>query len=180
MANAIITPEFRVSFPNVFKPQMPMNGAAGDPKYGLSMLFKKGEDLSALKALANEACVEKFGADKTKWPKNLRNPFRDQGEKDLDGYEEGAIFCTATGRLKPGLVNARNDDIIGEDEFYPGCYARAQITAFAYDTTGNRGVAFGLHNIQKLRDGEALGGRQSASAVFGAVDTPDSADGLLD
>lgn len=184
MPNPIITPKFRVSFPNVFRPQAPMQGSTGEAKYGLQMLFAKGENIDELKKLAHEACAEKWGSDKAKWPKNLRSPFRDQGEKDYDGYVEGAIFVSATSKLKPGLVDKNNRDIISEDDFYPGCYARAQVNAFAYDTAGNRGVAFGLNNVQKLAEGEPLGGRQPASAVFSKVEGDDednsSTDGLFD
>lgn len=156
----VMTPEFRASFVHVFRPQDPFQ-AGGDPKYGLTMLFPKGADLSKVKAAAKAAIVEKWGPDKSKWPSNLRLPFRDQGEKadKFDGYEEGAIFINATSKMKPGLVDAQVNDIIDETEFYSGCYARATIRAFAYDTKGNRGVGFGLQNVQKLRDGDPLGGR---------------------
>lgn len=153
-----LTPKFRASFAHVFRPQ-PAQEEGKDPKYGITMLFDKGEDLSKLKAAAKEALVEKWGADKTKWPKNIRLPFRDQEEKDFDGYVPGAIFVNATSKQRPGLVDQHVNDIIDETEFYSGCYARASIRAFAYDTKGNKGVAFGLNNIQKLADGEPLGGR---------------------
>lgn len=162
----IITPEFRVSFANCFRPQKPMAGSTNEPKYGLTMLFKKGEDLSKLKAAAEAAVKEKWGANP---PKNLRTPFRDAGEKDYDGYEPGAIFVTATSKQKPGLVDADLNDIIDESEFYSGCYARASVRAFAYDANGNRGVAFGLQNVQKLRDGDPLGGRTRPEDDFEPV-----------
>lgn len=165
----VITPTFRVSFPNVFRPAKPMAGATGDPKYGLTMLFEKGEDLTKLKDAVKEACTEKWGADQSKWPKNLRSPFRDQGEKTYDGYVEGAVFVNATSKQKPGVVDANLDDIIDESEFYAGCYARASINAFAYDTAGNRGVAFGLNNVQKLKEGEPLGGRARPEDDFEPV-----------
>lgn len=187
MAENVITPEFRVSFPYVFRPQKPMEEGK-DPKYSITMLFPKGADLSKLKAAAKEAAVEKWGADQSKWPKNLRLPFRDQGEKELDGYEAGAIFVTATSKQKPGLVNARNEDIINDSDFYAGCYARASVRAFAYDKAGNRGVAFGLQNIQKLRDGDPLGGRTRpqddfepvADAELGEATATAGAGGIFD
>ena len=151
----VITSKFRVSFPYVFRPSKPMQAGA-DPKYTITMLFKKGEDLSKLKAAAQEAVVEKWGADKLKWPKNMRNPFRDQGEKEFEGYEAGAIFVTATSKQRPGLVDSKLQDIIEDKDFYPGCYARASVRAFAYDQAGNRGVSFGLQNVQKLADGDPL------------------------
>ena len=99
----------------------------------------------------------------------ISNGFRDQGEKTFEGYVAGAKFINATSNTKPGLVDAQNNDIINEADFYPGCYARATVRPFWYDTAGNKGVAFGLQNIQKLADGEPLGGRVSASKEFEPV-----------
>lgn len=168
MSENVLTPKFRVSFPNVFRPGKVMQPGA-EPKYSITMLFEKGADLSKLQAAAKAVCEEKWGADKTKWPKNLRNPFRDQGEKEWPGYEAGAIFISASSKQKPGLVDEKVQDIIEEHQFYPGCYARATVRAFAYDQAGNRGVSFGLQNIQKLADGEPLGGRTNPSQDFEAV-----------
>lgn len=171
-----MTPKFRVSFPHVFEPQEAMNG--GKAKYGLSMLFEPGADLSELKALAAAALNEKW-PNKDKRPKNLRNPFRDQGEKEFEGCVAGAVFINATSMQRPGLVDNNVQPIIDQADFYPGCYARATVTAFAYDTAGNAGVAFGLNNIQKLADGEPLGGRTNPEADFAPVAsaaTPSSDD----
>jgi len=143
--------------------------AGGEPKYSITMLFPKGADLSALKNAATEAATEKWGADKTKWPKNLRIPFRNQSEKEFEGYEKDAIFITATSKQRPGLVDTNVQEIIEEKDFYPGCYARATVRAFAYDQAGNRGVSFGLQNVQKLADGDPLGGRTRPSDDFEPV-----------
>lgn len=178
----VMTPKFRASFANVFRPGKAMEEGQ-EPKYGVMMLFDKGADLSALKAAAQQAVVDKWGADKAKWPKNLRTPFRDQADKEGDAYVAGAIFVTATSKQKPGLVDQRNQPIIDESEFYSGCYARATVRAFAYDKAGNRGVAFGLQNVQKLADGEPLGGaRVPAEKEFepvGDVGGGTSADALF-
>jgi hypothetical protein len=72
--------------------------------------------------------------------------------------------------MQPGLVDASLQRIISEQDFYSGCYARATITAYGYDKAGNVGVAFGLQNVQKLRDGEAFSGRTAAENDFDAVD----------
>lgn len=171
----VLTPEFRVSFAYVFRPSQPMAGSTNkDPKYTVTMLFPKGADLSKLQAAAKQAAVDKWGEGKI--PKGLRSPFRDQGEKEYAGYEAGAVFITATSKQKPGLVDARMQDIIEEKDFYSGCHARATVRAFAYDNAGNKGVSFGLQNIQKLRDGEPLGGRTRPSDDFEAV--PDAAGAI--
>ena len=164
----VMTPRFRVSFPNVFRPGKVMQVGA-EPKYNCTMLFEKGADLTALKNAAQAAVVEKWGSDKAKWPKNLRSPFRDQGEKEFEGYVKGAVFINAASKQRPGLVDEKVQDIIEEKDFYPGCYARATVRAFAYDQAGNRGVSFGLQNIQKLAEGEPLGGRTKPQDDFEPV-----------
>lgn len=174
MADNIMTPEFRVSFPNIFKPGKVLQAGA-EPKYGLTMLFPKGADLAKLRKAAEEAAVEKWGAGKV--PKGLRSPFRDQSEKEFEGYEAGAVFINATSKQRPGLVDAQVQEIIEERDFYPGCYARATVRAFAYDQAGNKGVAFGLQNVQKTRDGDPLGGRTRPSDDFEPVGGDDPKTG---
>lgn len=172
----IISPEFRVSFPNVFRPQA-MKGSNNEPKYGITMLFKKGENLAALEKAVLDCATEALGADRSKWPKGLRSPFRDQGERDYEGYEQGAVFVNATSKQRPGLVDANVQDIIEERQFYAGCYARASLRAFYYDSSGNKGVGFGVQNIQKTRDGEPLGGRTTPEQDFGPVQGANTSNG---
>ena len=185
MASNVITPEFRVSYPRVFKPEK--NDLSGEMEFTVSALFKKGENLSALKKAAEEACEEKWGKDKSKWPKNLKSPFKDQGtrekEKEVveikngketktvktvmpDGYEKGAMYLNLKSRQKPGLVDQSLNDIIDASEFYGGCYARASVRAMAYDMKVNKGVSFWLQNLQKTRDGESFGGRTAPQDDF--------------
>ncbi|WID42014.1 Cas4 nuclease superfamily protein [Pseudomonas phage ZQG1] len=174
----VTTPKFRVSFEHVFTPQAPMEGQQGDPKYGLSMLFdasaQKTPAYKAMMDLAVAAAKEKFG-DKAKpdgkgWFHGLRHPFRDGNEKsELEGYE-GCMFASATSKMQPGLVDQNLQRIISTDDFYSGCYARATVTAYGYDKAGNKGVAFGLQNVQKLADGDRFSGRTAAEDDFEAVD----------
>lgn len=176
--NTNTTPKFRVSFAWVFKPQPPMEGSTGEAKYGVTMLFDEAArntpQYEALKKLALRAAKEKFG-DKLKpdgngWFIGLRNPLRDGAEKsELDGYE-GMVFASATSRMQPGIVNQMLNRIISEDDFYSGCYARATVTAYGYDKAGNKGVAFGLQNLQKLADGERFSGRKAAEDDFDSVE----------
>jgi len=159
----VTTPEFRVSFPAVFEP---VAFQGGQPKYSVTMLFPKGTNLDTLKALAKAAVQAKW-PDPNKRPKSLQHPFRD-GDKDkpdLDGYA-GHIFVKATSKMRPGVIDSSMSDIITPEDFYAGCYAKASITAYAYDTAGNRGVAFGLQNLMKTRDGEPFSGRSSAQEDF--------------
>lgn len=175
----VLTPEFRASFPHLFEKHSFENQPG---KYSIVMLYNKKIDLSSLKKAAHNAAVEKWGP-KEKWPKNLRMPFRDGNEKtDLAGYEN-TIFVSASSKQKPQVVGNKKVDgqfpRLEKDDglFYPGCYARATLIAFAYDTMGNKGVSFALQNVQKLRDGEAFSGRKDADSEFDEVeDGSDDAD----
>jgi len=173
-ATVVMTPEFRVSFPAVFKPRSAAEGQK--EKYSISMLFPKTTDLTPLKLAVRKAIEGKWGTDQAKWPKGLRLPFRDGNEKDYDGYKD-TVFCTASSEQKPGLVDQNVEDIIDQGEFYGGCYARATINAFAYDKAGNKGVAFGLRNIQKIRDGAAFSGKTDPKDDFDAIKLEDAGDG---
>lgn len=166
----VVTPEFRVSFPAVFQARAAVEGQ--EPKFSVVMLFDKKTDLTILKQAVANAIIEKWGAEKTKWPKNLRLPFRDGSEKDYSGYEN-TTFVTASSKQRPGLVDQALQDIIDPTEFYGGVYARATVAAFAYDVSGNKGVSFGLRNLQKTRDGEAFSGKNAANKDFDAITVPE-------
>lgn len=173
-----VTPMFRVSYPNVFKAKK--NDLNGKDEYSLVALFPKDADLSALKKAAQDAIIEKWGPDKTKWPDKLKSPFRDQGEKAKkddkgamvlpDGHEAGAIFLTLRSTQRPGLIDQQKQDIIDSSAFYGGCFARASVSVYAYDQKGNRGVGFGLQNVQKMKDGPPFGGRTLAQDDFTPIE----------
>lgn len=163
----VVTPKFRACFANVFEARAFEDG--GTPKFGVTMLFDEGTDLSALEE-AVEAAIEKKWGEKR--PKNLRSPFRDAGEKSekYEAFVEGMTFMNATSLYQPGLVDEKRQLIMERSQFYSGCYARASIVAYAYDTAGNRGVAFALNNLQKVADGETLGNQRKPEEDFDAID----------
>lgn len=174
----VLTPVFRVSYPNVFKPKH--NDLSGKDEYSLVALFPKGADLTPLKKAAEEAVIKKWGENKAKWPKKLKLPFRDQADREKEdentgkkflppGYEAGAVYMNLKSSQRPGVVNQKVEDIIEESEFYAGCWARATINAYAYDQAGNQGVAFGLGNIQKVKEGDPFGGRTKATDDFAPI-----------
>lgn len=154
-----LTPTGRFSFADLFEPSA-FEGQ--DPKYGVTLLFDADADLAEMKAAATRAAREKWG---DKPPANMRTPFRDGNEKaDLDGYA-GTTFVRFTSKSKPGVVDAARN---ATTEVKSGDYGRVSYSVFAYDRNGNRGVSFGLGNVQKQADGEAFGGRTSPSDDFGA------------
>lgn len=163
------TPKFRAAFANVFEKR----GFPGqEPKYSIVMLFdKKTADIEPLIAAANAAAADKWGQDKSKWPKNLKMPFRDGDEKpDLGGYP-GSIYITATAKNPPTVLNLDTSLITKESRsFYSGCFARASVNAFTFDVSGNKGVSFGLSNVQKMGDGPEFSGRKKAEDEFDKVE----------
>lgn len=181
-ATKVVTGEVRFSYLHVFEPHAIEEGQ--DKKYSVSLLIPKSDKktLAAIKK-AIEAAKEagkstKFGG---KIPANLKMPLRD-GDVDRPDQPEyaGHYFINANSTNKPGIVDANVQPIIDSTELYSGCYGRASVNFYAYNVSGNRGIACGLNNIQKLRDGETLGGRSRAEDDFEPVDVGVEVDGGID
>ena len=172
MSTRVITPEAIASYPTLDKPEAMNEGEA--PKYSIALVFPKGTDLSELKAAALQAAEEKFGKEKAHAmikAKKLTLPFRTDGEEK--GYPEGSVFFNARTQRKPTVVSRVPDadgkpTVISPDAVYPGAIVRASLSAFGYDVKGNKGVGFGLNNIQFVRDGERLDGSRNARDEFAA------------
>jgi len=159
-----------VSYPHLFKANAFKGGEA---KYSVTMLFPKTADLSALKLAIKHAKIDKWGPDKDEWPEDLMSPVQD-GDNPKYAANEGykghwAIKASSKEAQKPGLVNEKVEPIIDASEFYPGCYARAQVFANGWEYMGKSGVSFILDHVQKTRDGKSFGGRKSAAEVFDPV-----------
>ncbi len=178
----ITTPEFRVSYPNVWEARSWKGGKA---KFGVQMLFPKATDIKALRKLVRKTLDAAFGPfegdDATKWPEGFKNPIKNGDGKKYAG--KGRKECkdhyviNANSDYKPGLVEPDGvTPIEDKSDFYPGCYARAQLFCYAFDVSGNQGVTFGLNHIQKLRNGKALGGPGSVDGVFDAVESTEEDD----
>lgn len=166
--SALITPKAILSYPALFEPKP---NKKGELFYQCALVFPEGTDLSELKAAADAAGREKFGA---KWnPKTFKTPFREDGEEK--GYPAGSVFFNAKSKSKPGIVDryagadGKPRPIEDEAEVYAGAFVRASVRFYAYDTEGSRGVAVALNNLQKLGDGERLDGRMKAEDEFDAT-----------
>jgi len=176
-----ITPEFRAAFISVFKATSMKNadGSVNKPKFSIRAAFPPTAKLDALKKEAEMAAREKWG---DKIPKTLRSPFRtnEELENPIVGIGDDWIIMSfsANEDRRPGIVDSKLQDIIDDADVYSGAWYRAQVRAFAYENAGNKGVSFGLQNVQKLRDDDPLGnGRIPASKAFEPVDVPAAAGG---
>jgi hypothetical protein len=163
----VLTETFRVSFPHLDKPHAMEEG--GTPKFGLAMLFDKtSPGLEKLRAACKAAVAKKWG---DKPPKGLRTPLRDGNEKDYDGYKD-MIYVSASSTDQPGIVD-QTKNALDPRKVYAGCFARATVVAFAYDKAGNKGVAFALHNVQFVKNGEPFGNKRQAEDDFTEIEGED-------
>ena len=178
MSTKVITNKVRASFVHVFEPQS-VNGS--EPKYSCSFIIPKSdtETIAAIKAAIEQAKqdgIAKFGGQ---IPPTLKMPLRD-GDIDRpdDPNYADCYFVNANSKEKPGIVDRRRIPITDPLELYSGCYVRASINFYPFNTNGNRGIAAGLGNVQKWADGEPLNGRVRAEDEFEALDAEDDDDFL--
>ena len=93
-------------------------------------------------------------------------------EREDEAYA-GHWFINANSKTAPQIVDKAVKPILDRDEVYSGCYARVSLNFYAFNSNGNKGIACGLGNIQKIRDGESLGGRSSAADDFSTEEDDD-------
>ena len=107
----------------------------------------------------------------------LKIPLRDGDlERPDDPAYAGSYFVNANATSAPGIVDADRNPILTRSEVYSGVYGRASISFYAFNSSGNKGIACGLNNLQKIRDGEPLGGKASAESDFATDDDDDFLD----
>lgn len=180
-ATKVITGKVRFSYVNIFKSRAFQTGQ--DEKYSICLLIpKKDKDTinkikKAMDAAVQQGISDKWGGKK---PANLKLPLRDGDEERADEAEEyvGMYFLNANSNQKPGIIDMYKNEILDPTEVYSGCWGRASINFFPFSSNGNKGVGVGLNNIQKLGEGEALGGAR-ASAEDDFDDDVDYDDDML-
>lgn len=170
--NRVVTNEVRLSYANVWEPKS-ING--NEPRYSVSIIIPKSdkETIDLINQAVDNAITEgvaKFGGKKPN--KNaIKLPLRDGDTEREDEAYADSYFINCNSRTAPQIVGEDRRPITDETEVYSGCYARVSVSFYAFNTNGNKGIAVGLGNIQKIRDGEPLGGgRISASCDFGEPD----------
>ena len=142
----------------------------GPERYSVSVLIPK-DDKETVKAIndAVDAAIEegiaKFGGKKPN-KAAIKLPLRDGDTEREDEAYAGHWFINANSKTAPQIVDKAVKPILDRDEVYSGCYARVSLNFYAFNSNGNKGIACGLGNIQKIRDGEPLGGRSSATDDF--------------
>ncbi len=196
----IITPEFRVSYPALFKARkVNQNDPNEKEKFSVQMLFRTtetpkskelGEKVVAqdpawlkMKQAVVDLFIKNLGAN---WAERLkerkgdgspmyRSPFRDGNapeKREVEGYGPGVTFVTASSLYKPGVIGPDKVELMNPQAVQGGFYGRAEVHPYWYSTRGNQGVTFGLDNFQLIREGQPFSGRNKAEDVFDAINEP--------
>ena len=167
----VVTGTVRLSYANIWDPKS-INGS--DPKYSCSIIIPKSdtETVEAIRKAIDCALQEGIGKFGGKLPPRgaLKLPLRDGDTEREDDAYKGCWFINANSKNAPQVVDKHVQPILDRSEVYSGVYARVSLNFYAFSVNGNRGIACGLGNIQKIRDGVPLGGHSSAAAEFGAID----------
>ncbi|MGN0536352.1 MAG: DUF2815 family protein [Acutalibacteraceae bacterium] len=165
----------RWSYANVHQPKS-ING--GKPKYSVSLIIPKSDTVTvnkvnaAIQAAYEEGEGKLKGNGKSVPPLSaIKTPLRDGDlERPDDEAYKNSYFINANSSTAPGIVDADRQPIIDTSEVYSGVYGRASVNFYAFNSNGNKGIACGLNNLQKIKDGEPLGGKSRAEDDFADED----------
>ena len=168
MAKAIkvVTGKVRFSYAHVFQPQAAQEGQ--NPKYSVSLIIPKSdkETIEKINKAVEDAKKEYMAIWGGSIPKGLKVGLRDGDEEKDDPAYANSFFINANSGQKPGVVDADLNPIMDMSEFYSGCFGRASISFYGYNSNGSKGIGCGLNNVQKLEEGEKLGGASNAADDF--------------
>jgi len=170
----IVTGTCRASYCHLTQPK---RNASGEPRYSVTLLLPKSDVATkqmidyAIEAAAQNGMARLWNGQR---PPMLPTPLYDgDGVRPSDGapfseeYRGHWVF-TASGKQQPSIVDINLQPILQPTDIYSGMYIRAGVTFFSYFQQGKRGIGCALDNVQKLADGEPLGGnRASAQDDFG-------------
>ena len=165
----------RWSYANVWEPKS-INGGA--PKYSVSLIIPKSDTktvtavTNAIQAAYDEGQSKLKGNSKSVPALSaIKNPLRDgDAERPDDEAYKDSYFINANSATAPGIVDAARQPILERSEVYSGVYGRASINFYAFNSNGNKGIACGLNNLQKISDGDPLGGKTRAEDHFADED----------
>lgn len=146
----------------------------GKLKYSVTILIPKsrGAELEALRAEAVRVAKEKWGAKGEAILAAAKNKMIQDGDTyvplsgEPDPSYKGNWFIRMRTDRKPQVIDAKKNEVFTDDDVYSGCLLRVSGNVFAYEAEGNRGVSFGLNNVQVLEKRARLDGRKAATDEF--------------
>ena len=169
-----VSPEIICSFPYLFEK------SDYTEKYGLSIPIPNSNktELDKIRTMIGNAAENKWGKKaRAEVGKKIASPLRDGSEeKPEDDIYQDATFFSANSGSKPGVVGSNLKPIMDVDEIYPGCIIRASVNFYAYDFKGKKGVACGLGNVMKVKDGEQIGGKSKPEDDFAGFESEETSE----
>jgi hypothetical protein len=179
----LITPVFRLSFPNLFVARKGDNDDKdAKAKFGCAAIWTPAKFTPREKelwlAIMRGLDAESQRAFQSPWKEladNIRRGVRDgKAKKGVEGYGEGTRFANLTSNSRPGVIDVDKVTDISPEEgnadlVYPGCFCRATVNVYSFGLkpgSKGKGVALGLRNLQKVKDGARLDNRVAAADDF--------------
>jgi hypothetical protein len=158
-----------MSFEHIWAPKAVQEGQ--DAKYSATILIPKTDKETLAKINGAIATEQAIGWPNGKLPPGFKKPLKDgDGMVDKNGVQRketvGCYVINASSKTKPGIVNAAREDVLDKNEVYSGCFCRFQLAFQPYNLSSSKGIGCYLNNIQKIKDGESLAGREKASDAF--------------
>uniref|UniRef100_UPI004029FED7 DUF2815 family protein n=1 Tax=Megasphaera sp. TaxID=2023260 RepID=UPI004029FED7 len=154
-----------------------------EQKYSVTIRLPKSDVEGKQKVDAAIAAATRNGIA-NKWngaaPAKVPTPVWDGDGLTQNGNKFGPecaghwVFAASTPADKPvDVVDGRMNRIIDATQVYSGIYANVCVNFFAYNHQGKKGIGCGLGPVQKVRDGEPLGGSApTAKSVFHVIQEP--------
>lgn len=179
-STSVTTGKVRLSYVHLTKPFAFQPGQ--EEKYSTTILIPKNDQDTkaaldaAIEAATAKGVQERWGGVR---PPTVPNPLYDgDGVRPSDGMPygdecKGHWVLTANAKVDypPEIVDQYLQPIIDSTEIYSGMYARVNVNFFPYTFGGKKGIGCGLGPVQKVADGEVLGGgAPAAKEVFSKID----------
>lgn len=170
----VVTGKVRLSYTHLVKPYAMQPGQ--EEKFSTTVLVPKTDFATkqkidaAIQAAIHEGVASKWNGQR---PAQPAVPVYDGDGVRANGEPfgpecKGHWVFTASTKQKPEVVDAQLNSIMDATEIYSGMYARVSVQFYTYFSSGKKGVGCGLGPVQKLADGEPMGGaRVSAASAFG-------------
>lgn len=137
----------------------PISFAQGStPKFTLTLVIPKSDSEMIRKITSAYEETKKFNSQflGAHFDKTESSVLQDGDLKVNDKCFKDAYYINTSSREQPGVVDTDLNPIIQSEEVYDGCFGRASITFYPYKVGTKSGIAVGLNNVMKMKDGERV------------------------
>ena len=164
----VVLSNVRLSYVHLDRPYN--NNGNEVPKYSTTVLVPKSppDNFSHMQTAIQAATAQAIAKHGAAFPAQPKVSVHDgDGVRPSDslpfGEEcQGCWVFTASSKQKPDVVDGNLQPIIDPSALYSGIYANVGVTFFGYNAQSNKGIGVALDNVQKIADGEPLGGTRAA------------------